>query len=93
MKTYIDEIRIQVIIIVFNILQVNKYYDVLIEFIEEFQSSILSDQLNDTAYLRQRFQELIDRKGNELQQVYIFKTSVTFDSVIQEMQRKLLTEK
>ena len=56
MNAYLDEIRIQVI----------KYNDVLIEFIEEFQSTILSDQLNDPNYLRQRFQELIDRKGGEL---------------------------
>ena len=38
------------------------------EFVEEFQSNILSDQLNDAEYLRSRFKDLMDRKGTELNQ-------------------------
>jgi hypothetical protein len=83
MNAYLDEIRIQV----------NKYNDVLIEFIEEFQSTILSHQLNDPVYLWERFKELINRKGDELLQVDIFKTARNFEELIESLQRKLMSEK
>jgi hypothetical protein len=72
LRNYLDDIRNQV----------NKYYDLLMEFTDEFQSNILQDHLNDAEYLRARFKEIIDKKGSDLNQANMTKTVASFESLI-----------
>ena len=72
--------------------QVIRYFDLLMETIEDFHSNILSDQLRDPETLIATFQELMQRRGAEIQNLNLYRVTHKVEQIHKYIDSRIVEE-
>ena len=72
---------------------VTKYFDMIIDVVETFQSNILADQLSDITMLTANYQELISRRGHDISSIDFHRYFMKMDQFMKYIENKSELEK